>query len=181
MVASFRFWVPLRSVKSHNSAFFILYLKTNKTKRLITMIKVEKVSILIVNPHARKSKGIVGMAKWPTMPDFADLWPFVAGSMAKCDGIYGQIELPDFMSMFIPIKNVDPSQKYQSQSKVSLPFKQAERKVWSQTERRTTLILKMLLWLKRILDDQVNPISCEFLLLWRHELQQLAHAQTEQT
>ena len=30
--------------------------------------------------QARKSKGIVGMAKWPTM---ADLWPSVAGSMAK--------------------------------------------------------------------------------------------------
>ena len=93
MVASFRFWVPLRSVKSHNSAFFILYLKTNKTKRLITMIKVEKVSILIVNPHARKSKGIVGMAKWSTMPDLDDLWPSVAGSMAKSDRIYGQIKL----------------------------------------------------------------------------------------
>ena len=136
MVASFRFWVPLRSVKSHNSAFFILYLKTNKTKRLITMIKVEKVSILIVNPHARKSKGIVGMAKWPTMPDFADLWPFVAWSMAKSDGIYGQIKLPDFTSMLIPIKNVDPSLKYQSQSKVSLPFKQAERFDHRQRDRQ---------------------------------------------
>ena len=61
------------------------------------------------------------------MPDFADLWPFVAGSMVKSDRIYGQIKLPDFTSMFIPIKNVDPSQKHQSQSKVSLPFKQAER------------------------------------------------------
>ena len=50
------------------------------------------------------------------MPDFADLWPFVAGSMAKSDGIYGQIKLPDFTSMLIPIKNVDPSQKCHSHS-----------------------------------------------------------------
>ena len=140
------------------------------------------VTTLSNHVQARNSKGIIGMAKWPTMPDFADLWPFVAGSMAKSDRIYGQIKLPYFMSMLIPIKNVDQVKR----SKISVPVKsvtpiQTSRKVWSQTERRTTLILKMLLWLKRILDDQVNPISCEFLLLWRHELQQLAHAQTEQT
>ena len=112
MVASFRFWVPLRSVKSHNSAFFILYLKTNKTKRLITMIKVEKVSILIVNPHARKSKGIVGMAKWPTMPDLADLWPSVAGSMAKSDRIYGQIKLQAWPWPWWPYRILRPCNWY---------------------------------------------------------------------
>ena len=43
--------------------------------------------------HARKSNGIVGMAKGPTMPDLGDLWPSLTGSMAKSGRIYGQIKL----------------------------------------------------------------------------------------
>ena len=43
--------------------------------------------------QARNSKGIVGMAKWPTMPKFDWFWPSVAGSMAKSDRIYGQMKL----------------------------------------------------------------------------------------
>ena len=42
--------------------------------------------------QARNSKGIVGMAKWQTMPRFGWFWPIVAGSMAKSDRIYGQMK-----------------------------------------------------------------------------------------